>query len=270
MKKFISNIMTAALLVAGAAFTACSSSDSENIIEQPEKPTVYKFTISATKDDAGAATRALNLNEATNTLTAYWQKGEKVKIYKGNEYVGYAEAMVDGIVTTLEATIETWLNTEDELTLVYYPYLKNYSWLDDEWDNKPNYLSQGDYGGTIDYISENLDCAKATIKTKNYGSYDVKATNANFINQQAILKCSLNQSVSGIYVTFNGIEYNAYGTSKQVHYIAIPIATENSNVRTITSDITISTAASKGGKKFTQENVTLQNGKFYGITANLE
>ena len=59
MKKYFSNIRTlAALLMAGAAFAACSSDD--NSIEQPANPTApktYTLTVNASKGDA--STRAL-------------------------------------------------------------------------------------------------------------------------------------------------------------------------------------------------------------------
>ena len=76
MKKFMTNIKTlAALLMAGAAFTACSSS-SDEIIEQPANPTtpkVYTMVIKATKGD-NAATRALQTG--TNGIDAYWDGTE--------------------------------------------------------------------------------------------------------------------------------------------------------------------------------------------------
>ena len=98
-----------ALLVAGAAFTACSSSE-ESIIEQPVNPTepkTYTMTVQATKGGASreqngtrsssaeaqpalgearggdeAMTRALSLDG--KTLNATWDGTEKVKVYKRN------------------------------------------------------------------------------------------------------------------------------------------------------------------------------------------
>ena len=71
MKKTISNFRTlAALLMAGAAFAACSNSD-DIINEQPVNPVKqgYTLTVSASKD--GSTTRALSL-EGT-AVVASWE-----------------------------------------------------------------------------------------------------------------------------------------------------------------------------------------------------
>ena len=74
------NFCLAALLMAGAAFAACSSDD--NIVEeQPANPTqhTYTMTIEATKGGDAATTRALALDG--NTLNATWQTTDKVAVY---------------------------------------------------------------------------------------------------------------------------------------------------------------------------------------------
>lgn len=80
MKKFITDIRTlAAMLMAGAAFTACSSSD-DNIIEQPQnpiEPKVYTLVIKASKG-GDATTRALQLDGST--LNAYWSGTETIEV----------------------------------------------------------------------------------------------------------------------------------------------------------------------------------------------
>ena len=73
MKKFITNIKTlAALLMAGAAFTACSSSD-DNIIEQPKNPTepqVYTMVIKASKGEQALACIGVSDDEGScGTIT---------------------------------------------------------------------------------------------------------------------------------------------------------------------------------------------------------
>ena len=63
IKNFMTSIKTlAALLMAGAAFAACSSSDDEILNEQPVNPTepkTYTMTIQATKGGDAATTRGL-------------------------------------------------------------------------------------------------------------------------------------------------------------------------------------------------------------------
>ena len=142
MKKILSNIYTlAALLMAGAAFTACSSSE-DSINEQPADPTMPKtctLTVNATKGDASrgqngtrsssaeaqlalggakdsdATTRALALDESgiKNVLNATWTVGDKVIVYLNRETrFGYPElgtltAQSSGESTTLTGTIQT-------------------------------------------------------------------------------------------------------------------------------------------------------------------
>ena len=86
MKKMISNIKTlAALLMVGAAFTACSNDD-EITAEQPVQPTepqVYTMVIKASKGD-DAMTRALkpgfNSETGKNTIDFYWSGNEKIDV----------------------------------------------------------------------------------------------------------------------------------------------------------------------------------------------
>ena len=83
MKKMMTNIKTlAALLMAGVAFAACSSSD-DSIIDQPVNPTApktYTMTVQASKGDA-AATRGLSLDG--KTLNVKWNEGEEVIVMQG-------------------------------------------------------------------------------------------------------------------------------------------------------------------------------------------
>ena len=76
MKKNIFNIKTlAALLMAGAAFTACSIED-DFIKEQPVSPTQkYTMTVNALKG-IDATTRALSLSG--KTLSAQWAATDEV------------------------------------------------------------------------------------------------------------------------------------------------------------------------------------------------
>ena len=94
------NFCLAALLIASATLTACSSSDDNIIEEQPVQPRekVYTMTIQATKatgDDA--TTRGLSLDG--HTLNVHWNEGEEVEV------VQYAGALVKNtVIGTLTAT----------------------------------------------------------------------------------------------------------------------------------------------------------------------
>ena len=94
----ISSIKTlAALLMAGAAFAACSSSDDSIAEQQPVNPTApktYTMIVQATKptgDDA--ATRGLELDG--NTLNVKWNEGEQVVVMQGDDKLGTLTATPD-------------------------------------------------------------------------------------------------------------------------------------------------------------------------------
>ena len=109
--------------MAGAAFTACSSSDDITTGEQPANPTEPKtctLTVQASKGD-NATTRALTLDESgtKNKLNATWTEGDKVAVYYMNPrdmggeitytptQIGTLEAQSSGASTTLTGEITT-------------------------------------------------------------------------------------------------------------------------------------------------------------------
>ena len=157
MKKFITNIKTlAALLMAGAAFTACSSDD--NYIEQPAKPQVYTMTIKATKGDNVAQTRALNLDGSD--LNAIWDANEEVLVYQGNLYIATLKAAASSTAeTTLSGTLE---NVPDPAyALLFYYHTKN----------DPVYSGQD---GTLATVSSSYDFRGPTpVNSGNYTVDDV-------------------------------------------------------------------------------------------------
>ena len=255
MKKIFSNIMTATLLFAGVAFTACSNNDNDSI-EPTEQSNGYKISISATKDEG---TRALYLDGSK--LMASWTKGEAVRVYKSdNTYIGTIYAEVDGIVTTLSGYLnETYFSQNEELTLKFCERNADatYNNVGGELDNLSNSL-ESCQSGTIEDIAYRWDYAVATVKVTTDYDYYTKTTSAVFENQQAILKITLNSTINDIYVNFNGTDYNAYNDyATNVFYVAIPAGT---------GTLTVKNSKSPSATIFvSKDDVTLQNGKFYSI-----
>lgn len=104
MKKILSINTLAALLMAGAAFTACSSEDTiidEQPVVNPTQKTVT-MTVKASKDEV-AGTRGLSLND--KTLNAVWKTTDEVKVYIHNKW------------TTPVATLHPTSNTSGTATL---------------------------------------------------------------------------------------------------------------------------------------------------------
>jgi len=120
MKKTFKNIRTlAALLIASAAFSACSNEDSAIIGEQPaseqQAPQVYTLTIDASMD-GGAQTRALEF-EGTK-LVAKWANDETVDVRFGATLLGtltVSNVSADGKTCTLSGTLTGTINKYDVL-----------------------------------------------------------------------------------------------------------------------------------------------------------
>ena len=206
LKKFMTDIRTlAALLMAGAAFTACSSSDDDSIIEQPVNPAeqTYTMTVTASKGkdsalaramaEAGltggdAQTRALTYDGDTKTLNAAWADGEEVKViaisptFEMTE-CGTLTATVnpsDATVATLSGTLTT-APAEGSAILLSYPTFPM------------DYTGQK---GTLADISANYDYATSMIIPGDWSIVNnhVSVTGDDpleFENTQAIVRFNL-------------------------------------------------------------------------------
>jgi hypothetical protein len=126
MKKNVLNFRTlAALLVVGAAFTACSN-DQDFKIEKKVTPTdqAYTLTVQATKE-SDAITRGLNLDG--KTLNVKWNEGEKVDVVQAGELLGTLEAKAsDTGSTTLSGTV-TGVTADNDMTLYLHGYNRDYT-----------------------------------------------------------------------------------------------------------------------------------------------
>ena len=191
MNKYFSNIRTlAALLMAGAAFAACSSD--ENTIEQPANPAgeqVYTLTINATK--GGADTRALKLEDSTTSLdgkklTAYWENGEELTVYnetKGSALTGTLTASnASGATATFSGELTGTIVQGDVLRLSYHTS-----------SGLSPYATQT---GTLASAAEH-DFAKATVTVASVSSGEITTnTDANFETQTAVLKLTLQDNAA--------------------------------------------------------------------------
>ena len=190
MKKYFSNIFAlAALLMAGAAFTACSSED--NSIEQPANPVgekTYTLTINASKG-ANASTRALALDGTK--LVASWAEGDELSVFKANSRTGCTAGNLlgtispvagsisaDGAKATFTGTLTGTVSNGDKLMLVYHPAAFSVD----------AFASQT---GTLASASA-LDCATALVTASVSGSdITISETSATFTTHTAMLKLTL-------------------------------------------------------------------------------
>ena len=169
------SLSMAALLMAGAAFTACTSDELNPEPQQTDEPKTYTMTIEATKGGDEASTRALSLEG--KTLNATWAEGEEVKVHndtKNADLEGTLTAQSSGTSTTLTGTLTGTVEAGDVLTLKFL---------------SPNYSSQK---GTLEYIAANCDYATATVEVASVSGGTITTTdNADFVNQQAIVRFAL-------------------------------------------------------------------------------
>ena len=262
MKKNI--LSMAALLMAVAAFTACSSDD--NITgEQPTNPTgKYTMTINASKG-GDATTRALSLGrndaDTKNVLNATWDANEEVLVYQGGSQIGTLHSAASATnETTLTGELNSAPNAGQDLTLYFHT------------NATPSYAGQD---GTLATIASTYDfCAPATITAGSFtvsGSTVSTTSSASFgANQQAIVKFTLIDKADGttplsasqLVINDGTTDYTITPTSAtNVIYAAIPGFTG----QTVTLTATVS------GDTYTYEKtgVSFTDGKYYEITVKM-
>ncbi len=263
MKKIQSSIkMLAALLVAGAAFTACSSDDT--VSEQPVNPAqqTYTMTVNATKG-SNATTRALSLSGST--LNATWATTENVYVKKGDTWAtGSLKPQADGATATLSGTLSGVEIAAGNTLTLQFP--------------KSGDISYSGQLGTLANIAANFDYATANVEVESVtdGNINVSGT-TNFDNQQAIIKFTLKDKATSAAikpsaltitdgtntVTLSDIPDATYTTNGDgVLYVAFPAAGESK---------TITLTATVDGDTYTYEKsgVTFSNGKYYAINVKI-
>ena len=198
VQKFKS-LSLAALLIASAMFTACSSDD-DIVNEQPVNPTepkTYTMTIQATMGDD--ATRGLYKNgeSATSALNANWNGKEKVRVVQDGKVIGtLSAAMSSEHRTTLTGTV-----TGFQIGRAVGFYL-----LADE-DGKMDYTGQcgallddngtGNIEENYDFASYELDgnaCQQAFTTTDGSNIVPKDGVFIRFTSQQAIVRFELQKS----------------------------------------------------------------------------
>lgn len=194
----LKSLSLAALLMAGAAMAACSSSEDLAEEPQPENPAkkTYTMTVTATKGDdsalaraisatqGDATTRALSLSNDGKALNATWAAGEKVYVYNNTkeEDLGYLEAKTAGATVTLEGELTGTIGEGDELYL-------GFPQLDEDYTGQDGTLAT--IASTCDYAlgwAEVTGVSDGKITAEDNLSGDATI---QFQNQQAIVRFTL-------------------------------------------------------------------------------
>ncbi len=255
-KQFI----VAALLLAGAALTACSNDDIA--AEQPVNPARQKYTMSveAAKGSSAASTRALTLSDG-GALNATWETSDKVYVQKGSDWAtGFLQPQANGKSATLKGSLsDVTFAAGDALTLQ---------------TPESGDVSYSGQKGTLFDIALNFDYAKAdvTVASVTDGNINTSGT-ATFTSQQAIIKFTLtdksasaaiNPSMLTITdgtstVKLTDIPDETYETNGAgVLYVAFP-ATGSTATITLTATVGTDTYS------YTKSGVAFENGKYYTI-----
>ena len=259
MKKNI--ISLAALLIASATFVACSSDD--NIIEEkPVQPTeqVYTMTVNAQKGgdaaESRAITRALGFG-ADGKLNATWTAGDAVEVWTSDGTTtkyGTLTAETSGASTKLKGTLSSLPSNGQTLLLKYL---------------SPAYATQdGTLTGSASSIDRVCDYATATVTASVVGS-SVTATDANFVNQQAIVKFTLKNKADASALSVNKLFVTAGGTTCEVTpsgatselYVAVPAIASGR--------VTLTALSGSTYYDYVKTGVTLAQSQYYTIGASL-
>ena len=180
MKKIISSTkMLAALLMAGAAFTACSNDD--NIIdEQPNGARTYKMTVDATIGEK-AQTRGLTFDGSA--LKVKWYNTDQVSVFpeawSATEYGTLTADASENGSTKLSGDLTSAPSAGDNLNLLF----PRATW---DYTGQKGILLTDENS-----IEKKYDYALAPVTVNSVSGNAITTTTANFVNQQAIVKFTL-------------------------------------------------------------------------------
>ena len=252
---------TFAIILAAASLAACAREDLSIIIEEPEVQT-YTMSVVANKGenpDDDIATRALSLSGST--LNATWSQGDAVEVWTSDGTTtkyGTLTAETSGASTKLKGTLSSLPSNGQSLLLKYL---------------SPAYATQdGTLTGSETSIDRVCDYATATVTATVAGS-NVTATDASFVNQQAIVKFTLKDKDDASALSVNKLFVTVGGTTCEVTpaaamselYVAVPAVASGR----------VTLTAQKTSLGFTfyydylKTGATFAQGQYYAINASL-
>ena len=292
----LKSLSLAALLMAGAAFTACSSSSDEIIDKQPENPTapkVYTLVIKASKggEAKGGDTTTRALQEGydeffdENTLDAYWDGTETFEVVQDGNIIGTAHATAS---ETGETNIIATLTNPNEEHVIKF-YLNSHDGICD-YRGQVGLLT-GDEGNSI---SEKYDYAVAILSTANFEIDDnqIKIKNDATLNfneepfgyaLQAIVKFTLkdksDNAINATKLNIYGGEYGLplYCNTNEVdlEYGDITISPSSGTdviyaaLRGVWGDLTLTANDGDNIYSYSKSSVGFSDGQYYEITVKM-
>jgi hypothetical protein len=281
MKKIITDTKSlAALLMAGAAFAACSSED--NMIGgQPASQQTYTMTIEATKGGDSATTRALALDG--KTLNATWETSNEVKAYnhtQSSAFTGSLKPQSSGVSATLTGSLTGSVAVGNIIYLRWPSVDADYTGQD----------------GTLATIAQRYDYTTGIAKVTSVDGTTIGAEDSShggpvlFTNSQAIVKFTLidkatdapiratqltiDAKVNGGSRLIQSLTYpDAYtigpitidrtSPADNVVYAALPFSSQ--------ADFTFALTATDGTHNYTYEKAGMKmiNGRYYEVKVKM-
>lgn len=203
MKKFLSSTkMLAALLMAGAAFTACSNDDNiANETQLPVNPTgKYTMTVNATKDEV-APTRGLYFDNTA--LNVKWYDNDQVSVFPAAwslaPYGTLTAAASENGSTTLTGNLTTLPAINDNLNLLFPRATWDYT------GQKGVLLTEANS------IEKKYDYALADVTVNSITGNAITTTTANFASQQAIVKFNIKNKATDAALNVTALKISANG-----------------------------------------------------------
>lgn len=202
MKKFLSSTkMLAALLMAGAAMTACSSDDNiANETQLPVNPTgKYTMTVNATKGEV-APTRGLYFDNTA--LKVKWYDTDQVAVFPADwndTPIGTLTAAASSTGSTTLTGAVTGASVNDKLNLLF-PRA--------EWD----YTGQkGILLSDENSIEKKYDYATAQVTVSSVDGTTITTDAANLTSQQAIVKFNIKNKATDAALNVTALKISANG-----------------------------------------------------------
>lgn len=292
------NCCLAALLIASATLTACSSSDDNIIEEQPVQPKekVYTMTIQASKGD-DATTRGLSLDG--KTLNVKWNEGEEVIVAQDETTIGTLTAQASSSGTTTLTGEVTGLDLDKDVSFYLHSVNRRYNSIYDglnhiDWEQKG--VLQKPAEGTDHSIETSYDFAACTVskdKISINGTQIGVTGGIALASRQAIVKFTLLdqdgnaldnvyrlkiKTTKGNYLTLTSSYMNAPELGDEF-FAEIEDASTNEVFMAIEmdgkQDVRLIAYIDKGGDEsdyyfYDRENVEFVNGKYYEITVKMK
>ena len=259
------------LLMAGLALTACSSDDNST---EPQAPKTYYMTVDASKAVNEAfsrvPTRALSLDGSK--LNATWATTENVYVQGTLKSDGTTKFWFKGSIKPQYAGTTTRLNG-----VISLPDGWTYASIDDAISTPHTLTLQFPRSGELDYtgqvgtladIAAKYDYAVAENVRVDVEADKVKGVfEVPFVNQQAIVKFTLSSKTDG---TLNPSAVNIqYGEDNLSLTIPSSTYTTNGNgvlyvaIPGFSGKLVLEATVGDKTYKFTKNNVTLEDGKYY-------